>query len=67
MRHSGRNGGRRVGKASCPVSNAVKPAGVVSLRVYNLFDELYVTSSYGTAQYILGMPRTAQLAVNVKF
>jgi iron complex outermembrane receptor protein len=38
----------------------------VSLRVYNLFDEVYTTSG-GTAQWLLGMPRTAQLAVNVKF
>jgi len=38
----------------------------VSLRVYNLFDEVYTTSG-GTTQWLLGMPRTAQLAVNVKF
>ncbi|WNV07572.1 TonB-dependent siderophore receptor [Tardiphaga sp. 709] len=39
----------------------------VSLRVYNLFDKIYATSSYSDNQWILGMPRTAQLAVNVKF
>jgi len=38
----------------------------VSFRVYNLFDEVYTTSG-GTTQWLLGMPRTAQLAVNVKF
>lgn len=38
----------------------------VSLRVYNLFDTIYATSG-GTNQWLLGMPRTAQLAVNVKF
>ncbi|MET0706573.1 MAG: TonB-dependent siderophore receptor [Tardiphaga sp.] len=39
----------------------------VSLRVYNLFDKIYATSSYSDNQWILGMPRTAQIAVNVKF
>ncbi|MET0969600.1 MAG: TonB-dependent siderophore receptor [Tardiphaga sp.] len=39
----------------------------VSLRVYNLFDKIYATSSYSDNQWTLGMPRTAQLAVNVKF
>lgn len=38
----------------------------VSLRVYNLFDEIYATGG-GTNAWLLGMPRTAQLAVNVKF
>ncbi|UWU78221.1 TonB-dependent siderophore receptor [Bradyrhizobium huanghuaihaiense] len=38
----------------------------VSFRIYNLFDEVYTTSG-GTTQWLLGMPRTAQLAVNVKF
>jgi iron complex outermembrane receptor protein len=39
----------------------------VSLRVYNLFDKIYATSSYSDNQWMLGMPRTAQLAVNVTF
>ncbi|MGM4920708.1 TonB-dependent siderophore receptor [Tardiphaga sp. 813_E8_N1_3] len=39
----------------------------VSLRVYNLFDKIYATSSYSDNQWVLGMPRTAQLAVNVRF
>lgn len=38
----------------------------VSFRVYNLFDEIYTTSG-GTTQWLLGMPRTVQVAVNVKF
>lgn len=38
----------------------------VALRVYNLLDEVYATSG-GTTQWLFGMPRTAQLAVNVKF
>ena len=38
----------------------------VSFRIYNLFDEVYTTSG-GTTQWLLGMPRTAQLGVNVKF
>jgi len=42
------------------------PNTTVSFRVYNLFDEVYTTSG-GTTQWLLGMPRTAQLAVNVKF
>lgn len=38
----------------------------VSFRIYNLFDEVYTTSG-GTTQWLLSMPRTAQLGVNVKF
>ncbi len=38
----------------------------LSLRVYNLFDTIYATSG-GTTQWLLGMPRTAELALNVKF
>ena len=38
----------------------------LSLRVYNLFDKIYATSG-GTTQWLLGMPRTAELALNVKF
>jgi iron complex outermembrane receptor protein len=43
------------------------PSTTVSFWVYNLFDTIYATSSSGTSQWLLGMPRTAQLAVNVKF
>jgi iron complex outermembrane recepter protein len=38
----------------------------VSFRVYNVFDTVYATSGT-TSQWLLGMPRTAQLAINVKF
>ncbi|GLH82846.1 TonB-dependent receptor [Bradyrhizobium sp. SSBR45R] len=42
------------------------PNTTVSFRVYNLFDEIYATSG-GTTQWLLGQPRTVQLAVNVTF
>lgn len=38
----------------------------LSLRVYNLFDTVYATSG-NTTQWLLGMPRTGELALNVKF
>ena len=38
----------------------------LSLRIYNLFDKIYATSG-GTTQWLLGQPRTAELALNVKF
>jgi iron complex outermembrane receptor protein len=38
----------------------------LSLRVYNLFDTIYATSG-GTTQWLLGIPRTAELALNVRF
>ncbi|MCG6204698.1 TonB-dependent siderophore receptor [Rhodopseudomonas sp. HC1] len=37
-----------------------------ALRVYNLFDTVYATSG-NTNQWLLGMPRTAELSYNVKF
>ncbi|MGC2082914.1 MAG: TonB-dependent siderophore receptor [Bradyrhizobium sp.] len=43
------------------------PNTTVSFRVYNLFDTIYATSSNGPTQWLLGMPRTAQLAMNMKF
>jgi iron complex outermembrane receptor protein len=43
------------------------PNTTVSFRIYNLFDTIYATSSNGSSQWLLGMPRTAQLALNVKF
>jgi iron complex outermembrane receptor protein len=42
------------------------PSTTVSFRIYNLFDTVYATSG-STTQWLLGMPRTAQLALNVKF
>ncbi|MEP6837613.1 MAG: TonB-dependent siderophore receptor [Bradyrhizobium sp.] len=38
----------------------------MALRVYNLFDTVYATSG-NTTQWLLGMPRTAELSLNVKF
>lgn len=38
----------------------------LALRVYNLFDTVYATSG-NTTQWLLGMPRTAELSLNVKF
>ncbi|ABE37938.1 TonB-dependent siderophore receptor [Rhodopseudomonas palustris BisB5] len=38
----------------------------LSLRIYNLFDTVYTTSG-NTTQWMLGMPRTAELSYNVKF
>ncbi|MGY3532625.1 TonB-dependent receptor [Bradyrhizobium sp. USDA 4452] len=39
----------------------------VAFRVYNPFDKAYAVTSNGTGQWLLGMPRTAELSVNVKF
>ena len=39
----------------------------VAFRVYNLFDQVYAVTANGTGQWLLGMPRTAELSVNVKF
>lgn len=39
----------------------------VSFRVYNLFDKVYAVTSPYAGQWLLGMPRTAELSVNVKF
>lgn len=38
----------------------------LALRIYNLFDTAYATSG-GTTQWLLGMPRTAEFSLNVKF
>ncbi|MFB9269730.1 TonB-dependent receptor [Bradyrhizobium erythrophlei] len=42
------------------------PRTTVALRLYNLFDKVYATSG-DTGQWLLGMPRTAELSINVKF
>ncbi|MCA6124875.1 TonB-dependent receptor [Bradyrhizobium sp. WSM 1704] len=39
----------------------------VALRLYNLFDKVYAVTANGTGQWLLGMPRTAELSVSVKF
>jgi iron complex outermembrane recepter protein len=38
----------------------------LALRAYNLFDTIYATGG-PTTQWLLGMPRTAELSLNVKF
>jgi iron complex outermembrane receptor protein len=38
----------------------------MALRLYNLFDTIYATGG-PTTQWLLGMPRTAELSLNVKF
>jgi outer membrane receptor protein involved in Fe transport len=50
-------------------SYTVVNAGVqrrLALRIYNLFDTIYATGG-PTTQWLLGMPRTAELSLNVKF
>ncbi|ABD04814.1 TonB-dependent siderophore receptor [Rhodopseudomonas palustris HaA2] len=42
-------------------------ASTLSLRLYNIFDKVYATSSYVDNQWLLGRPRTAELSYNVKF
>jgi iron complex outermembrane recepter protein len=39
----------------------------VAFRVYNLFDTVYATSAPYAGQWLLGMPRTAEVSINVKF
>jgi iron complex outermembrane receptor protein len=39
----------------------------VAFRIYNLFDTVYAVSAPYTGQWLLGMPRTAEVSVNVKF
>ncbi|MBR1217681.1 TonB-dependent siderophore receptor [Bradyrhizobium sp. U87765 SZCCT0131] len=39
----------------------------VALRIYNIFDKVYAVSAPYNGQWLLGMPRTAELSVNVKF
>ena len=43
------------------------PRTTVAFRLYNLFDTVYATSAPYTGQWLLGMPRTAEVSVNVKF
>jgi iron complex outermembrane recepter protein len=39
----------------------------VAFRLYNLFDTVYATSAPYAGQWLLGMPRTAEVSLNVKF
>jgi iron complex outermembrane receptor protein len=38
-----------------------------ALRIYNLFNTVYATSAPYPGQWMLGMPRTAEVSMNVKF
>jgi iron complex outermembrane receptor protein len=38
-----------------------------SFRIYNLFNTVYATSAPYPGQFMLGMPRTAEVSMNVKF
>lgn len=48
------------------LSFAVTPALAADVRVYNLFDTRYVTSTYGTAQWLLGRPRSLDVALRAR-
>jgi iron complex outermembrane receptor protein len=39
----------------------------VDLRGYNLFDKAYAVTSYGDEQWILGRPRSIDVALRVAF
>jgi iron complex outermembrane recepter protein len=39
----------------------------VAFRLYNLFDTVYATSAPYAGQWLLGMPRTAEVSLNAKF
>jgi len=51
---------------SSPTTQAADARTTMALRVYNLFDTIYATGG-PTTQWLLGMPRTAELSLNVKF
>jgi iron complex outermembrane recepter protein len=40
---------------------------LVSLRGYNLFDEVYATTTYNDEQWLLGRPRSMEMTVNARF
>ncbi|WP_243693882.1 TonB-dependent siderophore receptor [Sphingomonas sp. BK235] len=48
------------------LSFAITPALAADVRVYNLFDTRYVTSTYGTAQWLLGRPRSLDVALRAR-
>jgi iron complex outermembrane receptor protein len=49
------------------VSFAASESVRVSLRGYNLFDEVYATTTYNDEQWMLGRPRAVDLSVDVRF
>ncbi|MBB3347251.1 TonB-dependent siderophore receptor [Sphingomonas sp. BK069] len=48
------------------LSFALTPALAADVRVYNLFDTRYVTSTYGAAQWLLGRPRSLDVALRAR-
>lgn len=49
------------------VSFAVTNNVAANLRVYNLFDKAYATTSYNDEQWLLGRPRSVDASVSVRF
>ena len=49
------------------VSYAVTANIAVDLRVYNLFDRDYALNAYNDEQWILGRPRSVDVAVRARF
>ncbi len=48
-------------------SYAITPNVALDLRFYNLFDKDYAETTYGNEQWILGRPRSVDLAVRARF
>lgn len=49
------------------LSYAFTPAIAVDVRVYNLFDKDYVTSTYNDQQWLLGRPQSFDVALRARF
>lgn len=49
------------------LSYALSPHMAVDLRVYNLFDKAYAVTVYGDQQWILGRPRSLDVALRAAF
>ncbi len=49
------------------LSYALSPHMAVDLRVYNLFDKAYAVTAYGDQQWILGRPRSLDVALRAAF
>lgn len=49
------------------ISFAVTKNVAANLRVYNLFDKDYATTTYNDEQWLLGRPRSVDVSVNVRF
>jgi iron complex outermembrane receptor protein len=49
------------------ISYALTPQVAIDLRVYNLFDKNYATTTYNDQQWILGRPRSIDVAIRAHF